>query len=1093
MRSQKYVLFSSAVLLALVCSVPFDACAQEPLPAGVCARVKLRIVQELVLTRSAFEATLEIANSSGNVQIENLRVDIHIKESASTAADLVNHVFSIRDPELTGISDVFGGGTIAPGAQAEAKWILVPTRDAAPEGPKQYFIGGLLSYVENGVTVNIPLAPDSITVLPDPLLRLKYFQQRDVYSDDPFTPALEPSEPFSLGVMVTNIGKGDAKNLSISSGQPEIIENEKGLLINFEIIGTQVGATALSPSLNVNFGTITPGTTNVARWLMTSTLQGKFIGFEASYVHKEPTGDDRLSLIDNLDIFELDHVVRIDTPEDDGLPDFLTNEVEDFDDLPDTLHNSEGPVFVVTPSTTGTVDHSPTEDSPVVQLETSLPSGWAYLRLDDPSEGLMRLARVVRSDGRELRLGDNAWTTHRSVNLLNEPTMVQHRLHILDFASTDSYTLHFDTSQEGNLVISPAYLTLGAGLVNGGPGPVYPIEVRNTGGLPVELTGPGIALTGADSDQFVLVSGDGGGTLAPGASRIVQVAFSPTSVGIKRAAVTITTDSASHADYNVQLSGTGHAAGQEDPQILTNRGEDFTTGLNPIEILGSVGGNAVEMRFGLTPFTYTPGDIWWRYDAPLAEGANVLSFEALFDSGNTSNPATITVLRVPGYDADGDGIIDADEGADDVDGDGIPNWRDLDSDGDGYDDAVELAAGSDPYDAASVPGTGGEGEGEGEMEPGILVTIDGDSNRVLLDDWQASLIGEAGLNGENDTLLLSAGTSDGSVLIAKSFPMAAPPVSLELDIEDFEHTDDGHGRIHVTLLDEGQPVARYYLHLGEDTGAYDPSGQTPQDYYAIKTDAAGDFPVNFDLLALAPPAVDLLALSTVDELRLEIVANNWQAGSSVSFGLSDIQIATEDLSTDTDGDGLPDRYEQVLGTDPGLPDTDGDGLSDFDEVRVHHTDPVLPDTDGDGWDDKQELDFGTDPLSDSHYPSAYEGYRDVHALVTVSTANERSTLNRATRMITRSMDVTIRNTGEAAFSEDVYVIVDPHEANVTMPGAGGTMPEDGAFYFNVSDLAGIEDLGTGESATIPVVFVYPSTLRFTGHRTEIIEQLPVEE
>ena len=43
-----------------------------------------------------------------------------------------------------------------------------------------------------------------------------------MYSDDPFTANLEPSEPFSLGVMVTNIGKGDAKNLSISSGQPEV-------------------------------------------------------------------------------------------------------------------------------------------------------------------------------------------------------------------------------------------------------------------------------------------------------------------------------------------------------------------------------------------------------------------------------------------------------------------------------------------------------------------------------------------------------------------------------------------------------------------------------------------------------------------------------------------------------------------------------------------------------------------------------------------------------------------------------------------------------------------------------------------------------
>ena len=33
-------------------------------------------------------------------------------------------------------------------------------------------------------------------------------------------------------------------------------------------------------------------------------------------------------------------------------------------------------------------------------------------------------------------------------------------------------------------------------------------------------------------------------------------------------------------------------------------------------------------------------------------------------------------------------------------------------------------------------------------------------------------------------------------------------------------------------------------------------------------------------------------------------------------------------ATDTDGDGLPDRRERTLGTDPKNPDTDGDGLPD---------------------------------------------------------------------------------------------------------------------------------------------------------------------
>lgn len=51
-----------------------------------------------------------------------------------------------------------------------------------------------------------------------------------------------------------------------------------------------------------------------------------------------------------------------------------------------------------------------------------------------------------------------------------------------------------------------------------------------------------------------------------------------------------------------------------------------------------------------------------------------------------------------------------------------------------------------------------------------------------------------------------------------------------------------------------------------------------------------------------------------------------------------------DLSVDTDGDGLPDWWEMIHGTNPYNPDTDGDGLSDDWEV-AHGYDP-LDDSDG---------------------------------------------------------------------------------------------------------------------------------------------------
>ena len=57
---------------------------------------------------------------------------------------------------------------------------------------------------------------------------------------------------------------------------------------------------------------------------------------------------------------------------------------------------------------------------------------------------------------------------------------------------------------------------------------------------------------------------------------------------------------------------------------------------------------------------------------------------------------------------------------------------------------------------------------------------------------------------------------------------------------------------------------------------------------------------------------------------------------------------------DTDGDGLLDVYEKVLGTDPTKEDTDGDGLTDYQEVYITNTNPLKVDTDGNGISDANE-------------------------------------------------------------------------------------------------------------------------------------------
>ena len=50
---------------------------------------------------------------------------------------------------------------------------------------------------------------------------------------------------------------------------------------------------------------------------------------------------------------------------------------------------------------------------------------------------------------------------------------------------------------------------------------------------------------------------------------------------------------------------------------------------------------------------------------------------------------------------------------------------------------------------------------------------------------------------------------------------------------------------------------------------------------------------------------------------------------------------------DNDGDGLDNKKELQLGTNPYSADSDGDGLDDYLEVCKYHTDPLMADSDGD--------------------------------------------------------------------------------------------------------------------------------------------------
>ncbi|MCA2563706.1 MAG: cadherin domain-containing protein, partial [Microcystis sp. M40BS1] len=427
---------------------------------GVCAQVRISIDQEAVMTRSAFLGNLEIDNGN-STNLTNLSVTLQITDQNG---NIVNNLFGITNPILKNITAVDGTGILTgddPNTSqneglGSAEWTFIPTNLAAPQTATTYNIGGTLSYTENGQIINVPLLSTGITVLPQAELYLDYFQSRNVYGDDPFTDATEISVPFDLAVLVQNKGYGDAKNLNITSSQPKIIENEKGLLIDFNIIGSQLNGQDVNPSLKVNFGDIKAGETAVANWLLKSTLQGKFIEYKATFEHVNGLGNKELSLIKEVKIHELISKVKADS---DNLPDFLVNDVFDAKFYPDTLYFSNGTTAPVTAIDTATVDAPVTIFDLQAQITLSPPyqgglggieppQGWNYIRLEDPANGQFQIKQLLRSDGTAIAL-DNIWRTDRTFPATGRPKY-ENILHFLDKDSTGSYTITYDSNDSAS-------------------------------------------------------------------------------------------------------------------------------------------------------------------------------------------------------------------------------------------------------------------------------------------------------------------------------------------------------------------------------------------------------------------------------------------------------------------------------------------------------------------------------------------------------------------------------------------------------------------------------------------------------------------
>lgn len=420
---------------------------------NTCAQVKLEIKQKLVLTRQAFRGTLTIENGSSNA-IEDILVDVNATnmESGFMATSREMQIAIEKIEGFEGEKD--GAWRLGAGKKGVATILFIPTKYAAPENLTTYSFGGTLSFKDGSTTQNRSLYPVSLQVKPSPELDLTYFMQRDVYGDNPLTPdVVEPVIPAEFSVLIHNKGKGDANNVRMITKKPEIVENEKGLLIDFDIISSSLNGgektMALDDDIATQFGTIAAGTASYATWDLTASLMGHFTEYDVSVTHVTDYGNPDLSLLDRVTIHELIHSMNA-TIGDKVYRAWITNDEPDAEDAPDHIYFANGTDEELATLSEETRMERIDNTHYRVTVPTNMPRNWFYTAVANPAGKYAKILSITDETNNRPLDAANFWTTDYTMKDGIDPQL-DYRLHIADIVSgkgTNTYIVEFEPIPE---------------------------------------------------------------------------------------------------------------------------------------------------------------------------------------------------------------------------------------------------------------------------------------------------------------------------------------------------------------------------------------------------------------------------------------------------------------------------------------------------------------------------------------------------------------------------------------------------------------------------------------------------------------------
>lgn len=459
--------------------------------SSTCATISLQIDQTMTMTRQAFRGTLTMTNGNKDLPITDVKLKLNVTNLqtnlVATAKEFEMHTESLKD--FVGDLDMESGWHLGSDSTGTATILFIPSKYAAPDEPVEYSFGGTLSYIDpgSGLEVTRDLYPVTLTVKPSPELDLTYFMQRDLYGDDALTEEIEPMVPGEFAVVINNKGNGDATNVRMVTKQPKIIENEKGLYIDFEFVSSQLNGQAktlaMGETIPTDFGTIPAHSQAYAQWWLQSSLLGHFVDYDIQATHVTSYGNENLSLLDQVTIHELIHGFTPGVVTDGGTGTargFLVNDISDFNDLPDHVHFTDATQQEVEIAADAVLQKQ--SNTEYILTITPSKAGWNYGSVLDPTSR-RQLVKVVRQrDNAELPV-DNVWKTDRTL-VDGKDWRYERRLHYVvdvpesEFLNGEVLLLTFENRSEVELEVKN---------ITGMEHPDYPVRKENVDQVNVQF------------------------------------------------------------------------------------------------------------------------------------------------------------------------------------------------------------------------------------------------------------------------------------------------------------------------------------------------------------------------------------------------------------------------------------------------------------------------------------------------------------------------------------------------------------------------------------------------------------------------------